>query len=99
MGMFDMLSTSKSGFFGDIFTTIMKKGLKTAFGGDKQPQPQQASYTPQYPGDMPISTDSATGTPAQIEMANMIAITRVWDDALFNNPNSYTKQIKTSDIA
>jgi len=98
MGMFDMLSTSKSGFFGDIFTTIMKKGLKTAFGGDEQPL-QQASYTPQYPGDMPMSTDSPLGTPAQIEMANMIAITRVWDDALFNDENSYTKQIKTSDIA
>ena len=82
MGMFDMLSTSKSGFFGDIFTTVMKKGLKTAFGGD-----------------MPMSTDSPLGTPAQIEMANMIAITRVWDDALFNDENSYTKQIKTSDIA
>ena len=33
MGMFDMLSTSKSGFFGDIFTTIMKKGLKGLFKG------------------------------------------------------------------
>ena len=99
MGMFDMLSTSKSGFFGDIFTTIMKRGLKTAFGGDEQPRLQGASYTPQYPGNMPMSTDSPLGTPAQIEMANMIAITRVWDDALFNDENSYTKQIKTSDIA
>ena len=96
MGMFDMLSTSKSGFFGDIFTTIMKKRLKTAFGGDKQPQPQQASYTPQYPGDMPMSTDSPLGTPAQIEMANMIATKGFWDDTLFLNENSYTKITTTT---
>ena len=95
---FGSVFSGAKGWIADFAMDKVKKGLKTAFGGDEQPQ-SQASYTPQYPGDMPMSTDSATGTPAQIEMANMIAITRVWDDALFNNPNSYTKQIKTSDIA
>ena len=90
-------------FFGNIFMGIVKDKvagvLKSAFGGDEPQGGGGGGYNPNFTGlKMPLQTDSQTGTPAQIEMANMIAITRVWDDALFNNPNSYTKQIKTSDI-
>jgi len=87
-------------FFGNIFTGIIKDkvagGLKSAFGGD-EPQEGGDGYTPNFTGlKMPLQTDSQTGTPAQIEMANMIATKGFWDDTLFLNENSYTKIITTT---
>jgi len=88
-------------FFGNIFTGIIKDkvagGLKSAFGGDEPQGGGGGGYTPNFTGlNMPLQTDSPTGTPAQIEMANMIATKGFWDDTLFLNENSYTKITTTT---
>ena len=88
-------------FFGNIFTGIIKDkvagGLKSAFGGDEPQGGGGGGYTPNFTGlSMPLQTDSPIGTPAQIEMANMIATKGFWDDTLFLNENSYTKITTTT---
>ena len=88
-------------FFGNIFTGIIKDkvagGLKSAFGGDEPQDRGGRGYTTSFAGlQMPLQTDSPTGTPAQIEMANMIATKGFWDDTLFLNENSYTKITTTT---
>ena len=88
-------------FFGNIFTGIIKDkvagGLKSAFGGDEPQGGGGGGYTPNFTGlNMPLQTDSPTGTPAQIEMANIIATKGFWDDTLFLNENSYTKITTTT---
>ena len=88
-------------FFGNIFTGIIKNkvagGLKSAFGGDEPQGGGGGGYTPNFTGlSMPLQTDSPIGTPAQIEMANMIATKGFWDDTLFLNENSYTKITTTT---
>ena len=88
-------------FFGNIFTGIIKDkvagGLKSAFGGDEPQGGGGGGYTPNFTGlSMPLQTDSPIGTPAQIEMANIIATKGFWDDTLFLNENSYTKITTTT---
>ena len=88
-------------FFGNIFTGIIKDkvagGLKSAFGGDEPQGGGGDGYTPNFTGlKMPLQTDSPIGTPAQIEMANIIATKGFWDDTLFLNENSYTKITTTT---
>ena len=88
-------------FFGNIFTGIIKDkvagGLKSAFGGDEPQGGGGGGYTPNFTGlNMPLQTDSPTGTPAQIEMANMIATNKFWEDTLFLDENSYIKITTTT---
>lgn len=88
-------------FFGNIFTGIIKDkvagGLKSAFGGDEPQGGGGGGYTPNFTGlSMPLQTDSPTGTPAQIEMANMIATNKFWEDTLFLDENSYIKITTTT---
>ena len=88
-------------FFGNIFTNIIKDkvagGLKSAFGGDEPQGGGGGGYTPNFTGlNMPLQTDSPTGTPAQIEMANMIATDKFWEDTLFLDENSYIKITTTT---
>ena len=80
-------------FFGNIFGEIGKKilarGLKSAFGRDKQ-RPRTQPVMPSFAGlSMDTAETSRAGETAEIETSDYDVIKAMWDKRLFGD-KSYT---------